>query len=85
MSRAGAPVSFVIHSSTAPPGAGGGLEVRLRAAPAAYAYLVAVSVPDGDVRFSDNYLELEPGEERTIVLVGPNGAPRAEDVVVRAR
>jgi hypothetical protein len=37
------------------------------------------------VRFSDNYLELEPGEERIVVLTHPEAAPRPQDVSVRAR
>ena len=40
--------------------------------------------PDERVRFSDNYLELAPGEERTVVLSHPE-VRRAEDVSVRAR
>jgi beta-mannosidase len=58
--------------------------VRLRAAADTYAYLVAVSVPNGGARFSDNYLELEPGEERTVSVTAPEGF-RAEDVAVRFR
>ena len=59
------------------------LSVRLRAD--AYAYFVHLVPPDERVRFSDNYLELEPGEERTIVLTHPDAAPRPQDVSVRAR
>ncbi|HEX2742648.1 MAG TPA: glycoside hydrolase family 2 protein, partial [Rubrobacter sp.] len=40
------------------------LEVRLTTS--AYAYFVHLEVPDAATRFSDNYLDLEPGEERTI-------------------
>ena len=59
------------------------LSVRLRAE--AYAYFVHLAHPDERVRFSDNYLELEPGEERTVVLTHPDAAPRPQDVSVRAR
>jgi beta-mannosidase len=59
------------------------LAVRLRAD--AYAYFVHLAHPDERVRFSDNYLELEPGEERTVVLTHPETAPRPQDVSVRAR
>ena len=59
------------------------LHVRLRAD--AYAYFVHLAHPDERVRFSDNYLELEPGEERTVVLSHPEEAPRPQDVSVRAR
>jgi beta-mannosidase len=60
--------------------AGGELRVRLRAG--GYAYFVHLAHPDERVRFSDNYLELMPGEERTVVLTG---AVRPADVSVRAR
>jgi beta-mannosidase len=59
------------------------LSVRLRAD--AYAYFVHLAHPDERVRFSDNYLELAPGEERTVVLAHPEAAPRPQDVSVRAR
>jgi beta-mannosidase len=61
----------------------GRLEVTLRAD--VYAYFVHVATPDEHVRYSDNYLELEPGEERTITLAAPDGAPAPGDVTVRAR
>ena len=51
----------------------------------AYAYFVHLAHPDERVRFSDNYLELEPGEERTVVLRHAHAAPRPQDVSVRAR
>jgi hypothetical protein len=41
-------------------------------------------VPDDRARFSDNFVELEPGEERTIALTSP-AQLRAQDVTVRAR
>jgi beta-mannosidase len=59
-----------------------GLAVRLRAA--AYAYFVHVAVPDERVCFSDNFVELEPGEERTLTLTSPVPL-RAQDVTVRVR
>ena len=49
----------------------------------AYAYFVHLAHPDERVRFSDNYLELEPGEERTVELSGADVRP--DDVSVRAR
>ena len=61
------------------------LHVRLRAD--AYAYFVHLAHPDERVRFSDNYLELEPGEERTVVLshpearAAPAGRQRAGAVI----
>jgi beta-mannosidase len=61
--------------------AGDELRVALRAE--AYAYFVHVATPDEHVRYSDNYLELEPGEERMIILTSSAGLPG--DVTVRAR
>jgi beta-mannosidase len=76
-----------------PPGAvehrverdGDGLAVHLRADAGAYAYLVHVALADETVRFSDNYVELEPGEERTLTLTGGRGPLSAGDVTVRVR
>ena len=51
---------------------------RLRLRADAYAYVVCVATPDESVRFSDNYVELEPGEERTIAFAG--GDPGALEV-----
>ena len=46
-----------------------------------YAYFVHLArTPDERVRFSDNYLELLPGEERRVVVSGP-----AIGVSVRSR
>jgi beta-mannosidase len=59
------------------------LAVRLRSD--RYAYFVHVSVPDETAWFSDNYFELEPGEERTIVVTVAAGSLRPEDVAVRWR
>ncbi|MDQ4127420.1 MAG: glycoside hydrolase family 2 protein, partial [Actinomycetota bacterium] len=42
------------------------LRVRLRAR--GYAYFVHLEVPDEVTRFSDNFFDLEPGEERAIVV-----------------
>jgi beta-mannosidase len=55
-----------------------GARVHLRAD--TYAYFVHLAHPDERVRFSDNYLELEPGEERTVEL-----SEAAEGVSVRSR
>lgn len=57
----------------------GRLSVRLTTD--VYAYFVHVSVPDERVRRDDDFVELEPGGERTLVLDGV----RPEDVEVRAR
>ena len=55
-----------------------GSRVHLRAD--TYAYFVHLAHPDERVRFSDNYLELMPGEKRTVELNAPAGA-----VSVRSR
>jgi beta-mannosidase len=78
LQREPAPVAHEVHAVSERE-----LHVRLRAD--AYAYFVHVAVPDEHVRFSDNYLELRAGEERTVVLTSPEAPLRAEDVGVRAR
>jgi hypothetical protein len=57
---------------------------QARAAPGGR-LLAVLAHPGERVRFRDNYLELEPGEERTVVLTHPEVAPRPQDVCVRAR
>jgi beta-mannosidase len=59
------------------------MHVRLRAE--AYAYFVHIAVPDERVSYSDNYVELEPGEERALVLTSRDGPLRVEDISVRSR
>jgi hypothetical protein len=44
-----------------------------------------VAVADERVSYSDNYVELEPGEERTLVLTSRDQSLRPEDVSVRWR
>jgi beta-mannosidase len=58
-------------------------EVRLRAT--SYAYFVQVSTPEERARYSDNYVELEPGEERTVTVTLPDGGLRPGDIDVRSR
>jgi beta-mannosidase len=57
-----------------------GLRVRLKAP--VYAYFVYLDVPEEDTRFSDNYLELEAGEERTVTVTNNARALSAENVKV---
>jgi beta-mannosidase len=59
-----------------------GLEVTLTAP--AYTVFVHLLVPHGWTRFSDNYLDLLPGEVRTITVSNPDVALRPEDVTVRS-
>jgi beta-mannosidase len=59
------------------------LKVRLEAP--AYAYFVHLEVPDEATRFSDNYFDLKPGEERTISVTNTRVSLRPEAVEVRWR
>jgi beta-mannosidase len=59
------------------------LQVRLEAP--AYAYFVHLEVPDEATRFSDNYFDLKPGEERTISVTNPRVSLSPEAVEVRWR
>jgi beta-mannosidase len=59
------------------------LVLRLRAD--AYAYFVEVGVADERVRYSDNFIEFEPGEERRITIQHPDAAIGIEDVMLRWR
>jgi beta-galactosidase/beta-glucuronidase len=59
------------------------LQVRLEAP--AYAYFVHLEVPHEATRFSDNYLDLEPGQEPTIYVTNERSALEAENIKVRWR
>ena len=59
------------------------LRVRLRAP--AYAYFVHLFVPDEATRYSDNYFDLEPGEERVVTIRNDVRPLAPEMVTVRAR
>ena len=59
------------------------LQVRLEAP--AYAYFVHLEVPHEATRFSDNYLDLEPGQESTIYVTNERRALKAENIKVRWR
>jgi beta-mannosidase len=60
-------------------------ELRVRLEAPAYAYFVHPEVPDETARFSDNYLDLKPGEGRTISVTNPRVSLRPEAVEVRWR
>jgi beta-mannosidase len=60
-------------------------ELELRVRTDTYAYFLEASVPDERVRYSDNFIELEPGEERSIMIRHPDAALRPEDVTLRWR
>jgi beta-mannosidase len=60
-------------------------ELRVHLEAPAYAYFVHLEVPDEATRFSDNYLDLEPGQQRTISVTNPKKSLRPEVVEVRWR
>ena len=59
------------------------LHVTLRAT--GYSYFVHLEVPDEATRYSDNFFDLEPGEERTISVTNARKSLRPEMVEVRWR
>jgi beta-mannosidase len=59
------------------------LELRLEAP--AYAYFVNLEVPDEATRFSDNYFDLEPGQERKISITNEKRDLEPENIKVRWR
>jgi beta-mannosidase len=60
-------------------------ELRVRLEAPAYAYFVHLEVPDEATRFSDNYLDLEPGHQRTISVTNLKKPLSPESVEVRWR
>jgi beta-mannosidase len=60
-------------------------ELKVRLGASAYAYFVHLEVPDGAVRFSENYFDLESGEERTISVTNEQRDLKPENVKVRWR
>jgi beta-mannosidase len=58
-------------------------ELRVTLRTAGYAYFVHLEVPDDAARFSDNFFDLEPGEERTIFVTNAKRPLRSEMVEVR--
>jgi beta-mannosidase len=60
-------------------------ELRVRLKASAYAYFIHLEVSDEATRFSDNYFDLEPGEERTIVVTNKEKPLTPEIVKVRWR
>jgi beta-mannosidase len=69
------------HSVDVAPG--GGLRVQLRAE--RYAYFVHLGLRDERARAGDDYFELQPGEERTVLVTHPDRVLVPDDVAVRAR
>jgi beta-mannosidase len=59
------------------------LQVRLEAP--AYAYFVHLEIPAEATRFSGNYFDLKPGQERTISVTNEKRALKAENIKVRWR
>jgi beta-mannosidase len=60
-------------------------ELQVRREAPAYAYFVHLEVPHEATCFSDNYLDLEPGQERTIYVTNEKRALEAKNVKVRWR
>jgi beta-mannosidase len=60
-------------------------ELKVRLKVSAYAYFVHLEVPDEAICFSDNYFDLEPGEECTIVVTNKIRPLAPEMVKVRWR
>jgi len=59
------------------------LQVRLEAP--AYAYLVHLEVPDEATHLSDNYFDLEPGQQRTTSVTNEKRELQPENIKVRWR
>jgi len=59
------------------------LKVRLEAS--AYAYFVHLEIPDEFTRFSDNYFDLEAGQQRTISVTNEKRRLQPENIRVRWR
>jgi beta-mannosidase len=74
------PVEPEVDISTA-----GEYELRVSLRASAYAYFVHLEVPDEATRFSDNYFDLGPGQERTISVTNGKRALAAESIKVRWR
>ena len=60
-------------------------ELRVRLEAPAYAYFVHLEVPDESTRFSDNYFDLEPGQERTISVTNEKRALEPEYIKLKWR
>ena len=50
-----------------------------------YAYFVNLSVPHEGTDYSDNYFDLEPGEQRTITVTNANVPLRPDMLTVKSR
>ena len=61
------------------------LQVDLTADSMSYAYFVHLTAPHDATRFSDNYVDLEPGERHTIAITNPREALSVSDVTLGAR
>jgi len=57
-------------------------ELQINLQSKSYAYFVHLEVPDEATRFSDNYFDLEPGEERTVFIINDRMALTPEMVKV---
>jgi beta-mannosidase len=60
-------------------------ELRIRLEAPAYAYFVHLEATDEGTRFSDNYLDLEPGQERMIYVTNETRTLVAKNIKLRWR
>ena len=60
-------------------------ELRVRLEAPAYAYFVHLEVPDESTRSSDNYFDLEPGQERTMSVTNEKRAFEPEYIKLKWR
>jgi beta-mannosidase len=65
--------------------AAGDHELRVSLEAPAYAYFVHVEVTDESTRFSDNYFDLEPGQERAISVTNEKRVLKADNLTIRWR
>ena len=70
---------------TIAPVSGRELAVTVSAPVDRYAFFVNLRVPHAGTRFGDNYVDLEPGEQRTIAVTNATTDLAAGDVSVAAR
>jgi beta-mannosidase len=60
-------------------------ELQVRLESPAYAYFVHLEIPHEATRFSDNYLDLEPGRRRTISVTNEKRELEPENIKVSWR
>jgi beta-mannosidase len=76
-------VKPVAHSISAK--SDGTLEVAITAPADAYAYFVHINATPERTRFTDNYFDLEPGEQRTITVSNASHPLTPADLTIKSR